>query len=267
MEKYLFCISFTKDQLTCSRVFICISTLFFFSCRQAAKQPTVEKALSALTERFSQLPKAKENQAEFYKLIRSVTIGPADVELQLRSTSDTIKNPQSIIIFINRDKQVFGLPLLSNEYRDYWNFLFDTVFRKLKPANTTFQKELQHCIDTLGLNDTLGTAAKVIDEMLTSLLQCRRIYDCDSSELQGLRSYINYDFPEEENDTCQARFKRSWEAIYSEMHPEEFFIVRNAYWDEKNGRIYQFDSPKRKAKLKVGVRVYRQDCIFHPFNL
>ena len=160
--------------------------------------------------------------------------------------------------------EIGGIPFFSNVYRDYWNFLFDTVLISVKPTKTTFQRELQICIDTLGLNDTLGTAGKVIKEMLLSLLQCRCVYDGDSSELQGLRLYSNYDLPEEEKDSCQARFKNSWKAIYKEMHAAENKIVHNSFWDERNARVYQFDySSKRKKKLKVGVRTYRQDCAFH----
>jgi hypothetical protein len=254
--------------LTVSKLLICTYLVAFVSCRAPSKEPDIEGTLTILTKKFAQLQSPRIKLSDYYKLIRSISLGDSSVELQLRSTPDTLDNSQSIVLLINRNKDIYAVPLLSNEHRSYWNFLFDTNLASDKPTNTTFQAELQTAIDTLGLNDTLGTAAKVIDELLISLLQCRRIYDGDSAEIHSIRLYSNHNLPEEDSDTCLSRFKRSWKAIVTQMHPKEYFTVRNAFWDERNGRIYQFDfSPRRKEKLKVGVRVYRQDCIFHPIYL
>ena len=251
--------------LIISRLLLCIYLISFTSCRQPEIQPDVEATLRLLAKRFPQLPSGSEKLSEYYRVIRSVSLGSSGIELQLRSNQDTLNGSQSIVLITNGNKEIYGLPLLSNEHRSYWSFLFDTKLLSEKPTNTTFQMELQTAIDSLGLNDTLGTASKVIDEMLISLLQCRRIYDGDSAEIHSL--YSTHNLPEEDNDTCLSRFVRNWKAIITEMHPKEYFTVRNAFWDERNGRIFQFDyNPRRKEKMKFGVRVYRQDCIFHLFS-
>jgi len=251
-----------------SRLLLLICLSVFLSCQQAGKQPDIEGTLTALTKKFPQLPSPGTKLSDYYTLIRSVSFGNSDVELQLRSTPDTLDDWHCIVLVINGNNDIYGVPLLTNEHRSYWNFLFDVNLSSEKSTYTTFQAELQTAIDTLGLNDTMGTAARVIDEMLISLLQCRRIYDGDSAEIHSIRLYSNLDLPEEDSDTCLSRSKRSWKAIVAEMHPKEYNAVRNAFWDERNGRIYQFDfNPRRKEKMKVGVRVYRQDCIFHPLYL
>lgn len=250
------------------RLLLLVYLISFISCRQPDNQPDVEATLKELTKRFPELPSGSKKLSDYYRVIRSVSLGGSGIELELRSTPDTLSDPQSLLLITNGHREIYGVPLLSNKHRSYWDFLYDTKLLSEKPTNTTFQTELQTAIDTLGLNDTLGTASKVIDEMLTSLLQCRRIYDGDSAEIHSIRLYSNHNLPEEDSDTCMSRFKRTWKAIVTEMHPKEYFTVRNAFWDERNGRIYQFDfNPKRKAKMKVGVRVYRQDCIFHPIYL
>jgi len=237
-----------------------------FSCQHKDGMPNIDASLSKLIERFPQLPKPTSQPTGFYKLVRTVTLG-AKTELQLRSTPDTLDDPQSVVTVLYQNR-IYSLPLFSNAYRDYWNFSFDTIFTSVKPTNTTFQKELQTCIDTLGLNDTMGTAGRLINEMLISLLQCRVVYDGDSSEMKGLRSYSNYSLPEEDSDSCQKRLEKTWNALFKEMHPENYKLVRNAFWDEKNGRIYQFDySERRRQLLTIGVRVYRQDCILHFISL
>ncbi|RZL02599.1 MAG: hypothetical protein EOO89_28980 [Pedobacter sp.] len=208
--------------LIVSRLLLLLYLISFISCRQPENQPDVEATLRQLIKRFPQLPSSSEKLSDYYRLIRSVSLGNSGIELQLRSTPDTLDSVQSIVFITNGNKEIYGVPLLSNEHRSYWNFLFDTKLLSEKSTNTTFQMELQTAIDTLGLNDTLGTASKVIDEMLISLLQCRRIYDGDSTEIHSIRLYSNHNLPEEDSDTCLLRFKKSWKAIVTEMHPKEY---------------------------------------------
>ena len=189
------------------RLLLFLFLISFISCRQPENQPDVEATLRHLIKRFPQLPSGSEKLSDYYKLIRSVSLGSSGIELQLRSTPDTLNGSQSIVLITNGNEEIYGVPLLSNEHRSYWNFLFDTKLPSEKSINTTFQMELQTAIDTLGLNDTLGTASKVIDEMLTSLLQCRRIYDGDSAEIHSIRLYSNHNLPEEDSDTCMSRLK------------------------------------------------------------
>jgi hypothetical protein len=268
MENHIIGILLLKTMLTIIRLSFLFLLSFLFSCRQENKSPDIEGTLINLTKKFDQLPNARAKQTNFYTLKRSVTIGTNGTELQLRSSPDTMEDPQSVILVINSRKQVYAIPFFSNTYRDYWNFRFDNVVKSMKPVNTSFQKELQTCIDTLELNDSLGTATQVINEMLVSLLQCRRVYDSDSTELLAVNLHSNDSLPEEDSDSCHVRSDKIWQAIFKEMHPNTAHLVRNSFWDERNYRVYQFDYNKKKSeKLRVGLRVYRPECIWRMMYL
>jgi hypothetical protein len=229
----------------------------------------IERLLLELTNRFPQLPKAKGRQSDYYRHIRSVIIGENGVELQLRSTPLTPKRTQSVVIVINSNKQMYGIPLFSNTYRDYWNFSFDSVLASVQPVPTTFQHELQTCIDTLGLNDASGTGSSVLYEMLVSLLGCRIVSDADSADMMTFWYEPSPDPARDDPDHCRLRFQQMWKAIYRDMHTTTNIHITNAFWDQPNDRVYQFNyaSWKHKEKMKIKVKVYRPDCIHDPVDL
>ena len=243
-----------------------LSISIFSSCRQKDKTPNIEKALSNTISKFPQLPKG---QCSTYRLIRSVTIGDKGIELQLRSTSDTLNDPQKIIIVINKTKQIYVIPLFSNTYHDYWNFQFDSLLSSVKPTNTTFEKELKTCLTKLNLYDTLGTAGKVINEMLVSLLQCQQVTDTDSLNLHSVVLTNKYNLPYEDSDSCYKRLQINWQEMKKAFHPKDYIINYNAYWDKSNNRVYQFDFKNfsRKQKLEFTIRNYRLDCVYQMLNL
>lgn len=243
-----------------------LSIITFSSCRQKDNQVDIDNALSSTTSKFPQLPKG---QSDFYKLIRSVTIGDHSVELQLRSTPDTLHDPQKIIIVINKTKQLYVIPLFSNTYHDYWNFQFDSVLSTVKTTNTTFEKELKTCLAQLNLYDTLGTAGKVINEMLVSLLQCQQVTDTDSLNLHSVALTNNYTLPYEDSDSCYKRLQQNWIEMKKAFHPKDYIINYNAYWDKRNNRVYQFDFKNfsRKQKLEFTIKNYRLDCVYQLLNL
>lgn len=245
---------------------VSFSIIFFSSCSQKDNEPNIEKALSNAILEFPQLPKG---QASFHRLIRSVTIGANGIELQLRSTPDTLDDPQKIIIVINKAKELYVIPLFSNTYHDYWNFQFDSVLGSVKPTNTTFQKELKSCLTQLNLYDTLGTAGKVINEMLVSLLQCQQITDTDSLNLHTVELTNNYTLPDEDSDSCYKRLQYNWKEMKKSFHPKNYIINYNAYWDKRNNRVYQFDFKNfsRKQKLEFTIRNYRLDCVYQMHTL
>lgn len=245
---------------------ILISITIFSSCRQKDNQIDIDNALPNTTSKFMQLPKG---QSDFYILIRSITIGENGIELQLRSTPDTLDDPQKIIIVINKEKRLYVIPLFSNTYHDYWNFQFDSVLSSVKPTNTTFEKELKSCLTQLNLYDTIGTAGKVINEMFVSLLQCQQVTDTDSLNLHSVALTNNYTLPYEDSDSCYKRLQENWREMKNAFHPKEYIINYNAYWDKRNNRVYQFDfkSFNRKQKLEFTIKNYRLDCVYQMLNL
>lgn len=235
-------------------------------CNQNGSQLNIENALSNTISKFPQLPKAQIN---FYRLIRSVTIGDNDIELQLRSTPDTLRDTQKIIIVINKAKQSYVIPLFSNTYHDYWSFQFDSVLSVVKSTNSTFEKELKTCLSELNLNDTLGTSGKVINEMLVSLLQCRQVTDSDSLNLQSVALTNNYALPYENCDSCHKRLVLNWREMKKAFHPKDYIANYNAYWDKENNRVYQFDirNFNRRQKLEFSIKNYRLDCVYQILEL
>jgi hypothetical protein len=243
-----------------------LTVSFFLGCSQWSNRSDLEKTLSDLTDRFPQLPKSKSNLTDFYKPVKTIIIGNNDFQLQLRSTPRTFDDRQQIIIITNSKGQHYAIPFFSNRYRDYWNFQFDSPDLRVKPTNTTFEKELMKALDTLNINDTIGTGGSVIHIMLSSLLNCLRITEIDSIYIMGeLENYTNDQNLMEETDSfCFERRKKNFKAIFDKFNPGESFF-KDVYWDEYNNRIYQFDSKfDYKKILKLSFKVYRQDCVRHP---
>lgn len=216
-------------------------TIFLLSCEQTNSKLDIERTLLNTILRFPQLPKGKGKQSNYYKLVRSVIIGGNGIELQLRSSPDTIADTQKIIIVINKSKDIYAIPLFSNIYHDYWNFQFDSVLHSVKPTNTTFDKELKSCLEQLNLYDTLGTAGKVMSEMFFSLLQCQQVTDSDSLNLNSFTFTNNCALSYENTDSCGKRFKQNWEMMKRSFHPEKYIINYNACWDKENKRVYQLN--------------------------
>jgi len=145
-----------------------------------------DRVIQEAISKFPQLLTSTNNREKSFQLIRSVKIGKKNIELQLYSSSEYLNDPQSILVIINEKKIAFAIPLLSNTYRDYWNFQFEKSNTDLLPVNTTFEKELKNCIQELQLSDSDQTDKIVIKEMLTSLLGCRLINESDSLNLLDL---------------------------------------------------------------------------------
>ncbi len=247
--------------------FVFIGSLF--ACQQPADLQNIEKAISDLIQKYPQLTIGKTTQASYYKLVRSVKNENKKFQIQLFSAPDSIEDPQQIIIITNSQGQYYAIPFFSNTYRDFWNFQFDNPIPYLRLTNTTFEKELITALDTLNLNDTIGTGSVVIDEILFSLLHCRTVKESDSSSLNAIYLVDNYAIPNESFDSCFIRIEKNYKAISNEIHSKEYFYNYYAYEDEKNHRIYQFKNQekRRRKKLNLSIKVYRQDCICHSFTM
>lgn len=248
---------------------IFLTIIVLTSCGLKGNAPSIEKTLINTVYKYPQLPKGGDEQSVFYRLVRSVTIGHGDIELQLRSTPDTLDDPQEIIIVINKAKQLYAIPLFSNTYHDYWNFQFDSLLSSVKLTNTTFEKELKACFTQLNLYDSLGTAEEVINEMLISLLQCQQVADTDSLNLHIITLTNNYILPYEDTDSCHKRVQQNWREIKKTFHQQDYVNKYYACWDKRNSRVYQFEFKRlsRETKLEFSVKNYRLDCTYRMVNL
>lgn len=251
-----------------SKLIIALIIVTLVACQPKNDSQNIEKTIVELANKFPQLPKGNGKQTEYYKLVRSVSIENNNIQIQLRSAPDSIEDPQQIIIITNLKGQHYAIPFLSNSYRDYWNFQFDTPIPNLQRTNTTFEKELKVALDTLNLNDTIGTAGKLISELLFSVLHCRTIYESDSSALHVIHLIDNNLIPVANTDSCFVRLKKNYKAISDEIHPKDYIDNYNAFWDKENGRIYQISNRNGwRRKLKLSIKVYREDCVSHSIRL
>jgi hypothetical protein len=238
---------------------ICFLTIL--SCGRRSNDTTT---IDNLVNRFSQLKTTSPNQSVDYNLIRSVSFGKPSITIKLYSQPDSIDDKQEIILVTNSKLYSYAIPLFSNTYRDYWQFQFDRANPDTKPTITTFEKELNICLDTLQLNDTIGTAGKVVNEILYSLLHCQEIHLADSSDFQTVLLRNTYRTLEENTDSCSVRIKLNWKSISEEMYPNKTAIYKHSYWDETNGRIYQFDFKnfKRKQRNYFKLKTFRQQMVW-----
>jgi len=244
-------------------LFLFLST---FGCRQQKQESQV---LSELINGFPQLKTTSKNQSNNFHLVRSVSFGKSKVSIELLSQPDSANDKQQIILITNSDLKSYGIPFFSNTFYDYWRFPFDSANLNEKRINGTFENELNKCLDTLNLNDTIGTAGKIIDELLFSVLHCQHIELSDSSKLLGVVLNGNSMQPDENWDSCSHRLIKNWEIISKELSPNKTIRYQSAYWDERNARVYLFDFTnfKRHKRNQFKITTLRQDCVWHAISL
>jgi hypothetical protein len=150
------------------------------------KQRNSERHLLVeLINEFPQLKGSSQSSSNDFHLVRKVSFGEPSICIELFSQPDSVDDKQQFILVTNSKLQSYGIPLLSNTFRDYWNFLFDSLNSSTEKTNTTFERELNMCFNTLNLNDTIGTPSKIVHELLYSVLYCQEIELSDSSNLLG----------------------------------------------------------------------------------
>jgi len=245
-------------------ILLSFSPVLFIACEHKSNQMDIEESLLNTLSKFPQLAKSGGNQYSFYKPVRSVILGENGIEIQLRSAPDTLEDPQKLIVVINRTKDIYVIPLFSNTYHDYWEFQFDSVLTAVKRVNSTFDQELHNCLLQLKLYDTLGTAGKVIYEMMISLLQCQQIAKNDSLKLSSINLTNNYELPYENSDSCFNRIQKNWQEISQILNNTNDKQYYDAFLDRSNHRVYMFNfmNFRRKQKIEFGIKTYRQDCVY-----
>lgn len=237
------------------------------SCMQTSIETKVEKALSDLTDKFTQLPKGKSNQTDFYVHIR--TVERNGFQIQLWSTPEYIEDQQKIVVFINPNGLYSAIPFFSNTYRDYWDFEFDQPIPNLKRVNTTFDTELRNTYKLLNLKEasTTETTETVINELFISVLQCKCIERSDSVIFKSQLMTTTNDLPMEDLDSCFKRKELNKNDILSKIGLNKTGNYNSAYFDESNGRIYLIQYDLKQRELNFSIKVYRQDCVVPLFSM
>ncbi|WP_431243763.1 hypothetical protein ACQ9BO_04245 [Flavobacterium sp. P21] len=241
-------------------VLLCFLILFITSCNQSI-ETKIDHSIQSLIIKYPQLTADKKPSESEFKFVKSVREGEFNIEVQLYSQPEGYKNRNHILVFINSKKQIYAIPLFNSKYRDYWEFPFDKLLPNVPKTNTTFTNQLNLGIDELINNSDRRKSNKrftLINVMLTSVLNCKRIEEKDSSSvLHTLRG--SYDIPDENIDSAKIRLRKNYELMKREWHPEEFAYNYNCYFDETNARVYQIENLGNKFKIKT----YRMDYGFH----
>ncbi|OOV20477.1 hypothetical protein [Flavobacterium sp. LM4] len=227
-----------------------IVTLFIFiGCKD--KEPDIDYALSEVTAKFPQILKGGINQ---YKFEKSVKNGKYNFEIQLYSQTDTVRDPQKIMVFINSKKECYAIPFLSNTHRDYWEFRNEKSLPGIiKKVNTTFTRQYIEALNALHIN-TSEICNTLTNEILMSLLNCGRVSQDDSQYLKSLVFYNGNGLVElnESDKELKEKLLKNYEEIIRTPNTDinSHKSIALGYLDYKNYRFYQV--------------VFKYDHINHP---
>jgi len=247
-------------------IFLLFLFLPFLACKQ---RKSTTKIISELIRKFPRLENTSKTNSSSYHLVRTVSLVKPDVSIELYSQSDSVDDRNQIILITNSDLKSYGIPLLSNTFRNYWRFPNENTNSDKGDTTFTFQHELNKCLDTLNLNDTIGSAGKIVDELLSSILHCQLVEISDSSKLLVLMINGYSRSPDENSDTCFMRLRKNWDIISRELFPNKAIRYNSVYWDEANSRVYMFDySNFKRHKLNTfKITSFRQDCPHHTYSM
>ena len=193
-----------------------------------------------------------------YKFSMSI-ISQNNLEVQLWTqgfTSDTKK----VLVFIY-DKHGYAIPLLPNYYKRFWNFQFDDIQSDVTKIDVPFNHEFFKMLDVFGISDSV----EIADECLISafrIMDTRRLEISDSTELTTILDFVNFDI-DESDSICSIRVKKSIEELYKSIQKSKHVHHFNAFWDQRNHRIYQidFDSIRKYKTFTPCIKIYRFDCL------
>jgi len=259
---------------------ILLALFIFMGCKNKSNTPDIDKALSAVTTKFPQLPKGG---IDHYLFEKSVKNAKYNFEIQLYSEADTITDPQKILVFINEKNECYAIPLFSNTYRDYWGFKNEIALPNIKKVQSTFTKQYLDALINLKLNK-IEVCLSVTTEMLISLLNCNKISSCDFLHLKQV-FYAN-DNIALDTETNSEHLKQKWAKDNEEILKTDNTEVDSygfqeilGYLDRRNYRFHQVvlgddvldvnKNPQKtiKSEKDLQIKSYRKDRIIHMITL
>jgi hypothetical protein len=248
---------------------IVFGLLTVFSTCKKSNVPDDQQIIKEAEDRFPQL-KVNADSTRDYFFAKSVNLADPSVQIKLFKTKPEEGDKKEIIILSNANGLSYPIPILGNQYKDYWNFLFDPPLKQDQSIHTTFEKEINNALERLQLNVGYDGSI-IIEELLKSLINCRNLNEQDITMLkrQG-GGFIESGVSEDNPDSCDKRNKLNFDTILKLMHPREHEIDENAFFDEKHSRIYQLDFKPVKQQVKnyYKIKVFRQGCfVLHYMTL
>ncbi|GGE94812.1 hypothetical protein [Flavobacterium limi] len=230
------------------KIIIFFTLLIFIGCKN--NEPDINRALSEVTTKFPQILKGGIDE---YKFEKSIKNGKYDFEIQLYSQTDTVRDPQKIMVFINSKKECYAIPFLSNTHRDYWEFRNEKSLPNIiKKVNTTFTRQYVEALNALHINKS-EICKTLTNEILMSLLNCGRVTPDNSQYLKSL-VFINgngvVELNESDKELKEKLLKNYEEIIQTPNTDINFNDIPLGYLDYKNYRFYQV--------------VFKYDRVNHP---
>jgi hypothetical protein len=222
-----------------------------------------EEALDSLAVRFPEFKNDTLPLTEYFRLIRRITTYDS-VSLELRSASGFFSPTDTLLVVcFNTHGQHAAFPVYPNNTRDYWNFPHDPYVDSVEvKTGSTFKRELTEAFHQLQLDTVSWQAVEYIDELFMSVLHCRRVEMCDSTDLLNKgRRYMTRSWARdkwyEPYDSCRLRLRRNWDEIQEVMSGP---AANEVYWDVNRQQVYVVtfsDSPGQPPFDVVTYRVSR----------
>lgn len=242
-------------------LFIIIIVLLYGCNKKTESNP--KQAIRDLEERFPQLIEGKNSKDRSFKHIRTVIDGETNVQIQLYSQNERVKNTHQIVVFINTNNKCIAIPLFNNKQRDYWQFENEKTTLNVVKVNTTFEKEYNTAISILKKENTVKNVfieVNVTKELFRSVLHLKPIVSMDGSLEMCKIKYAETDIPVENENDVKERFDKNYEEIKKNVN-----IVRGYYYyDDYGHRIYMIDYDSEEQGFEF--KFYRQDVGSKPIQ-
>lgn len=218
------------------------------SCSGNTERQAIEKTIS-------DFPFFKPQKNGQYLLRRK--IDTRDVTVSLFESND---GERKEIITIGNKNGVVSIPLLSNNYRDYWSFPNDKNLSDFPKIKTTFEAEYLNGIKHLNLYNKEDFIA-VNEEIFLNLLHCVRYTDTLALYNKINDSYITFVDPKNSYD-CLKRTQSNFQLISKDA--KNNFKGCDYYYDLNRRRIHRVeikDDGDDHSAFYVSFLSLRQDCV------
>lgn len=192
-----------------------------------------------------------------YKIAKSITTGNLTIQEWIKKDKSNI---QRVIAFIYNSRG-YAIPILPNSYKRFWDFGYDNNQNDTSKIGRTFEGEFLLMLKELRLTDSTELATQSLIDVFQGIFGTRTIHLSDSTDIRNEVLFRNSSINESTNE-YDLRKSRILKAVYSKSQKSKYSFHCNAFWDEKNGRIFQvnFESIRKNKQFKPDLKVYRLDC-------
>ncbi|GAA4329696.1 hypothetical protein GCM10023149_34510 [Mucilaginibacter gynuensis] len=236
---------------------ICLLTLLivlFNSCKPNSNSE-IAAAINAAHTKFPQLIIFGIKD---YELIRAVEIEKPAVKIHLYELRHSGYTTQNIIVLSNKKDQFYAVPLPSQRFKSYWNFVYDTSSKPVALKPGTFETEVNYALNKLNLADW-DERYHVVSEMLGTAWAANIITAADSNKI--------VDIGANPLDSCNILARQNYNAIISSIHSYEYRM--NVFLGNYIIFHLQERNTKKRKESYIKIKTYRVPCVLdvNPINL